>query len=159
MNGDKRKAIVIVGGGFGGITAAKKLRKADADVTLIDRSNHHLFQPLLYQVATAALSPGDIAAPIRAIGCKNPGLRVILGEVEKVLADENRLLISNGRTVEYDELILAPGSRYNYFGNEEWEKYAPGLKSISNALDIRERILMSLEEAEQIDDPKLREPK
>lgn len=153
-----RNHIVIVGGGFGGITAAKKLKKADVDITLIDRSNHHLFQPLLYQVATAALSPGDIAAPIRAIVGKRPGLRVILGEVEKVLPDENKLLINNNRTVSYDELILAPGSQYNYFGNDNWAKDAPGLKSISDALHIRERILLSLEEAEQIDDPKLREP-
>ncbi len=158
MDFEKRKHIVIVGGGFSGITAAKKLKKADVDITIIDRSNHHLFQPLLYQVATAALSPSDIAAPIRAIVGARPGLRVILGEVEKVLLAENKLLIDSNQTVSYDELILAPGSQYNYFGNDDWKKEAPGLKSISDALNIRERILLSLEEAEQIDDPKLREP-
>jgi len=158
MNKKNRKHIVIVGGGFGGITAAKKLKASDADITIIDRSNHHLFQPLLYQVATAALSPGDISAPIRAIVGKKPGLRVILGEVEKVLADEKKLLINKDRAVSYDELILAPGSQYNYFGNDDWKKDAPGLKSIPDALNIRERILLSLEEAEQIDDPKLRSP-
>lgn len=158
MNKASRKHIVIVGGGFGGITAAKKLKKADADITVIDRSNHHLFQPLLYQVATAALSPGDISAPIRAIVGERPGLRVILGEVERVMPDEKKLLINNDRNVSYDELILAPGSQYNYFGNEDWKRGAPGLKSLSDALNIRERILLSLEEAEQIGDPKLREP-
>lgn len=158
MNNEKQRHIVIVGGGFGGISAARELRKSDAKVTLIDKSNHHLFQPLLYQVATAALSPGDIAAPIRAIIGKYSNVSVLLGEVEKVDADHKSLILADGRTITYDELILAPGSGYNYFGNDSWEEHAPGLKSIGDALRVRERILLSLEEAEQIDDPKLREP-
>ncbi len=158
MNQKKRRHIVIVGGGFGGIATAKKLRKADADITLIDKTNHHLFQPLLYQVATAALSPGDIAAPIRAIVGKYSNVKVVLGEVEKVQADDKKLVLNNGQTISYDQLVLAPGSQYNYFGNDEWEKHAPGLKSIGDALRVRERILLSLEKAEQIDDPKRREP-
>ena len=154
----KRRHIVIVGGGFGVISAARELRKSDVNVTLIDKSNHHLFQPLLYQVATAALSPGDIAAPIRAIVGKYSNVSVLLGEVENVDPKINSLYLADGRTITYDELILAPGSGYNYFGNYSWVKHAPGLKSIGDALRVRERILLSLEEAEQIDDPKLREP-
>lgn len=158
MDNENQRHIVIVGGGFGGISAARELRKSDAKVTLIDKTNHHLFQPLLYQVATAALSPGDIAAPIRAIVGKYSNVSVLLGEVEEVDADHKSLLLADGRTITYDELILAPGSGYNYFGNDSWEEHAPGLKSIGDALRVRERILLSLEEAEQIDDPKLREP-
>ncbi len=157
MNNERRH-IVIVGGGFGGISAAKKLRKADVDLTIIDRANHHLFQPLLYQVATAALSPGDIAVPIRAVLGNAPHIRVILDEVRAIDKAGNTLTLSNDETISFDELILAPGSHYNYFGNEEWEAFAPGLKSIANALDVRERILLSLEEAEKLEDPKLREP-
>src|SRR5699024_1736354 len=158
MDRKNRKHIVIVGGGFGGVSAAKQLRKADVDVTLIDRSNHHLFQPLLYQVATAALSPGDIAAPIRAIVGEQPGMRVLLGEVTNVHPEKKYLELADGRTIDYDQLVMAPGAQYNYFGNDEWEEHAPGLKSIPDALGTRERILLSLEEAEQIEDPKLREP-
>jgi NADH dehydrogenase len=155
---EKRQHIVIVGGGFGGISAAKVLKKAPVDLTIIDRTNHHLFQPLLYQVATAALSPGDIAVPIRAIVGSKPNVRVLLGNVNEVNKAEKELSLADGRKIGFDKLILAPGARYNYFGNESWEKHAPGLKSISDALQIRERILLSLEEAEQLDDPKLREP-
>lgn len=155
---EERKHIVIVGGGFGGISAAKILKKAPADITIIDRTNHHLFQPLLYQVATAALSPGDIAVPIRAIVGSKSNVRVLLGKVTGVDKSEKKLSLADGRTVTFDKLILAPGARYNYFGNENWERHAPGLKSISDALQIRERILLSLEEAEQLSDPKLREP-
>jgi len=158
MAKQESRHIVIVGGGFGGISAAKQLKKADVKVTLIDKSNHHLFQPLLYQVATAALSPGDIAAPIRTIIGNQPGIRVLLGEVMNIYPEKKYLDIADGRTIDYDQLILAPGAQYNYFGNEEWKNHAPGLKSISDALNTRERILLSLEEAEQIDDPKLREP-
>lgn len=158
MNQQSRRQIVIVGGGFGGIAAARKLRKADADVILIDKTNHHLFQPLLYQVATAALSPGDIAAPIREIVGKYENVRVLMGEVVAVHPDEKEIVLSDERSIRYDQLILAPGSKYNYFGNEDWERHAPGLKSIGDALRVRERILLSLEKAEQIDDPRLREP-
>ncbi len=153
-----RKHIVIVGGGFGGINAAKELKKADLDITIIDQTNHHLFQPLLYQVATAALSPGDIAVPIRSIIRKKPGVKVIQGTVVDINEDENYLYLKDGDRINFDYLILAPGARYNYFGNDEWEENAPGLKSIRNALDIRETILLSLERADRIEDPKLREP-
>ena len=157
MNSTKRK-IVIIGGGFGGITAAKELKGTDAEVTLIDKANHHLFQPLLYQVATAALSPGDIATPIRALVGKDSGIKVILGEVENIDPKNKNLTLLKGEIIAYDQLILAAGAKYNYFGNEQWEHHAPGLKSISDALQVRERILLSLEEAEQISAPELRKP-
>ncbi|HEX6982378.1 MAG TPA: NAD(P)/FAD-dependent oxidoreductase [Balneolaceae bacterium] len=152
-----RKHVVIIGGGFGGISAAKKLKKADVDVTLIDKTNYHLFQPLLYQVATAAMSPGDIAIPIRAVLGKR-GMKVIMGHAVNINRQENYVELKNGRQINFDYLIVAPGSQYNYFGNDEWEDFAPGLKSIADGLRVRERILLSLEEAEQLDDPTLREP-
>lgn len=155
---NQQEHIVIVGGGFGGIAVAKKLRKSSHQVTLIDKSNHHLFQPLLYQVATAALSPGDIAAPIRAVLGKDSGVKVVMGKVDQVQPESKTVWLHDGRAITYDRLVLAPGAKYNYFGNEDWEEHAPGLKSIYDALNIRERILLSLEEAEQIEDPALREP-
>ena len=153
-----RKHVVIVGGGFGGINAAKKLRKANVDITLIDKTNHHLFQPLLYQVATAALSPGDIAVPIRSIFGKRKGFKILLGNVVSVNKQENYISLESGRKINFDYLVLAPGAQYNYFGNDDWESHATGLKSIGDALQVREHILLSLEKAEQLDDPKLREP-
>ncbi|HLR30920.1 MAG TPA: NAD(P)/FAD-dependent oxidoreductase, partial [Fodinibius sp.] len=153
-----RKHVVIVGGGFAGISVAKKLKKAEVDLTIVDSNNHHLFQPLLYQVATAALSPGDIATPIRAILGQRKGLRVLLGKVTDIRRDQRLIELKNGRRIGFDYLVLAPGARYNYFGNDDWPKHAPGLKSIGDALQVRERILLSLEEAEQLEDPKLREP-
>lgn len=150
--------VVIIGGGFGGISTAKKLKKADVDITIIDKTNHHLFQPLLYQVATAALSPGDIALPIRAILGQRKGLKVLLGNVTSVNKQQQFLTLANGKEIHFDYLIMAPGAQYNYFGNDDWVEHAPGLKSIGDALQIRERILLSLEKAEQINDPKLREP-
>jgi len=157
MKTQKRK-IVILGGGFGGLNTAKALKGADAEITLVDKANHHLFQPLLYQVATAALSPGDIATPLRALVGKDSGIRVILGEVEKVDPENKTLSLLDGKTVPYDQLVIAAGAKYNYFGNPQWEEHAPGLKSLSDALQVRERILLSLEEAEQIPDPNLRKP-
>lgn len=154
----KGDRVVIVGGGFGGIMAAKKLRSSGCRVTLIDKTNHHLFQPLLYQVATAALSPGDIAVPIRAVLGKSSGIRVLLGKVTSVDKEGQNVQLEDGRSIPYDRLVLAPGAQYDYFGNDEWEKHAPGLKTISDALQLRERLLLSLEEAEQLSDPKLREP-
>lgn len=154
----ERKHVVIVGGGFGGISAAQKLKKANVDITIIDKTNHHLFQPLLYQVATAALSPGDIAVPIRAILGRRKGLKVLLGKVVNVDKQQNFIELEGGRKINFDYLVLAPGAQYNYFGNDDWQNHAPGLKSIGDALQVRERILLSLEKAEQIDDPKLREP-
>ncbi|MFW6348042.1 MAG: NAD(P)/FAD-dependent oxidoreductase, partial [Cyclonatronaceae bacterium] len=151
-----KRHIVIIGGGFGGINAAKKLAKAEVDITLIDKNNHHLFQPLLYQVATAALSPGDIAEPIRAIVGDYPNVDVMLAEVSSVDEEGKAVVLSDGRRIDYDSLVMAAGAQYNYFGNDNWEKHAPGLKSIADALKIRERILLSLEKADQILDPEKR---
>lgn len=153
-----RRQIVIIGGGFAGITTASKLKHIDADVTLIDKANHHLFQPLLYQVATGALSPGDIAAPLRAILGKDSKVSVVLGEVKKIHPQEKFLSLVNGRAIQFDQLVLAPGAQYNYFGNDAWAEHAPGLKTLSDALKVRERILQSLEEAEQLEDPQVRQP-
>ncbi len=152
------KKVVIVGGGFGGISVAKQLAGSDADVTIVDRTNHHLFQPLLYQVATAALSPGDIAIPIRAIFSGNKNIRVILGNVINIQKNDQKIELEDGELIPFDYLVLAPGARYNYFGNEAWEDHAPGLKSVTDALQIRERILISLEEAEKIPDVEKRKP-
>lgn len=146
----KRRHIVIVGGGFGGIATAKAFRNTDVDVTIIDRLNHHLFQPLLYQVATAELSPGDIAAPIRSIMAQNPRVKVVLGEVEKICPEEKSLLLKSGHTISFDQLVLATGAQYNYFGHKEWAEYAPGMKSIGDALKVREQILLTMEEAEHL---------
>ena len=151
-----RPEIVIVGGGFGGISVAKALRKTDCNVTLVDKRNHHLFQPLLYQVATAALSPGDIAVPIRAIFGNDKNIRTVLGEVISIDKTKNRIHLSDGSFLDFDYLILAPGAIYNYFGNKQWKDHAPGLKTLKNALSVRERILVSLEEADKIEDPEVR---
>jgi NADH dehydrogenase len=151
-----RPEVVIVGGGFGGISAAKALRKSDCNITLVDKRNHHLFQPLLYQVATAALSPGDIAVPIRAIFGDDKNVRTVLGEVVSIDKTGKRLQLADDSSIDFDYLILAPGAVYNYFGNEHWKNYAPGLKTLKNALSVRERILISLEEADKLDDPRAR---
>ncbi|HSP83423.1 MAG TPA: NAD(P)/FAD-dependent oxidoreductase, partial [Gillisia sp.] len=143
---------------FAGLSVAKQLKNSPCRVTIIDKSNHHLFQPLLYQVATAALSPGDIAAPIRAILGKRSTARVLLGEVNNINFQEHSLALTDGRIINFDKLVMAPGAKYNYFGNNDWENFAPGLKTIGDALKIRERILLSLEEAEQREDPILRKP-
>ncbi|MEX2605639.1 MAG: NAD(P)/FAD-dependent oxidoreductase [Gracilimonas sp.] len=152
------KNVIIVGGGFAGISAAKKLASSDFNVTIVDKTNHHLFQPLLYQVATAALSPGDIAMPIRAIFSKQKNVNVVLGEVTKIDKESRKVHLKDGSILPFNYLVLAPGAQYNYFGNDSWEKHAPGLKTISDALEIRERILLSLEKAEQISDPEKRKP-
>src|SRR5213595_2573505 len=143
--------VVIVGAGFGGLEAAKLLIKEPVRMTVIDRTNHHLFQPLLYQIATAALSPADIAAPIRGIlgRCKNT--EVILGEVKSVNV-ETRTVNTGERDISYDYLILATGARHSYFGHDEWEKLAPGLKSLEDAIEIRRRLLLAFEYAEKITD-------
>jgi len=146
------KNVVIIGGGFGGLTAAKELAKLNFHLTIIDRTNHHLFQPLLYQVATAALSPADIAIPIRSIFSENRNVEVLLGEVTSIDKD-NRKVFFNGTELEFDYLIIATGSRHSYFGKDEWEKYAPGLKTLNDALKIREIILLSLEAAEKEKNP------
>jgi len=144
----KRQQVVIVGAGFGGLAAAKRLAGRDVDVTLVDRRNHHVFQPLLYQVATAALSPADIAGPIRAIFSRAPNVRVLLEEVTSVKTFDCRVELKSGARLDYDWLILATGARHSYFGNEEWGAHAPGLKSIEDALAIRRKILLALEQAE-----------
>ncbi len=143
--------VIIVGGGFGGLEAAKKLAGQPVRVTVIDRTNYHLFQPLLYQVATAALSPADIAAPIRAILSKCRNMAVILSEVRAVDVEAKKILTTDCE-FSYDYLVLATGSRHSYFGHDEWEKLAPGLKSLEDAIEIRRRILMAFEYAEKITD-------
>lgn len=152
-----RPHVVIVGAGFGGLAAAKRLAGGDVGVTLVDRRNHHVFQPLLYQVATAALSPADIAGPIRSIfrGARN--VRVILDEVTGVDTLRNGVQLQSGAELRYDWLILATGARHSYFGHDEWNAHAPGLKSIDDALVIRRRILLALERAETETDPRRRE--
>ncbi|MBK6419621.1 MAG: NAD(P)/FAD-dependent oxidoreductase [Ignavibacteria bacterium] len=142
-----RRRVVIVGGGFGGLSAAKALMNSDVDVTLIDKTNHHLFQPLLYQVATAALSPGDVAQPIRSILRSSRNLHVVMTTVTNIDTQRKEVITTDG-AYQYDSLILAPGARHSYFGHEEWEQNAPGLKDLSDALLIRERILRTFEEAE-----------
>lgn len=145
----KKKHVVIIGGGFGGLICARALRKKKVHITIIDRTNHHLFQPLLYQIATAALSPGDIAMPIRAVFRDDSNVDVLLGEVNSVDQERRKVWCTNGLELSYDYLVMAPGSTYNYFGNENWRKDAPSLKSLDGALRIRERILYSLEKAEE----------
>ena len=147
----QKPRVVIVGAGFGGLEAAKKLACEDVRVTVIDRTNHHLFQPLLYQVATAALSPADIAAPIRAVLSKSKNMEVILADVHAVDVNAKKVKMVEGE-IDYDYLILATGARHSYFGHPEWEKLAPGLKSLEDAVEIRRRILMAFEYAEKISD-------
>src|SRR5205809_3273518 len=144
--------VVIIGGGFGGLEAAKKLACKNVRVTVIDRTNYHLFQPLLYQVATAALSPADIAAPIRAILSKCKNLEVILAELHSVDVDTKKVKMADGAELDYDFLILATGARHSYFGHDDWEKLAPGLKSLEDAIEVRRRLLMAFEYAERITD-------
>lgn len=144
-----KKQVVIIGGGFGGLTAAKKFHKTEFDVLLIDKTNHHLFQPLLYQVATAALSPGDISVPIRWILRRSKNISVILGEVIKICKNESKVHLKDGEEIKFDYLIVAAGSRHSYFGNDSWEIFAPGLKTLEDALNIREKMLLAFEKAER----------
>jgi len=145
--------VVIVGGGFAGLSAAKALRGKPVRVTLVDRRNHHLFQPLLYQVATATLSPGDIASAIRWILRHAGNVRVILGNVDAIDPVARRVHLDDGATLDYDYVIVAPGARHAYFGHPEWEQHAPGLKTLEDALEIRRRILLAFERAERESDP------
>lgn len=140
--------VVIIGAGFGGLYAARALKHAPVEITVVDRRNHHLFQPLLYQVATAGLSPGDIAYPIRAILARQKNARVLLAGASAVDLQARKVILRDGE-VRYDFLILAPGVRHAYFGHDEWEKLAPGLKSLEDALEIRRRILLAFEKAER----------
>jgi len=145
--------VVIIGGGFGGLNAAKALRRAPVRVTVVDRHNHHLFQPLLYQVATATLSPGDIASPIRWILRHARNTRVWLGEIRTIDLKNRRVMLVDGASTAYDYLIIATGTSHTYFGHDEWASNAPGLKTLEDALDIRRRILVAFEQAERETDP------
>ncbi|HET8969077.1 MAG TPA: FAD-dependent oxidoreductase, partial [Gaiellaceae bacterium] len=155
-----RPHVVIIGGGFGGLTAARSFKRVPVDVTLIDRNNHHTFQPLLYQVATATLNPSDITAPIRHVLRDQKNVTVLLAEVTGIDAAERHVTIDEGegrlRHIDYDYLIAAPGARHAYFGHDDWEPSAPGLKTIDDALEIRRRFLLAFERAELTDDPKER---
>ncbi len=142
-----RKRVVIIGGGFGGLTAAQSLRHVD--VVLIDRTNHHLFQPLLYQVATAALSPGDIAWPLRTIFRRQPHVRVAMDEVLSIDRAARLVLLRDSAPIAFDILIVAPGSRHSYFGHDAWERSAPGIKTLADAVHLREKMLLAFEDAER----------
>jgi NADH dehydrogenase len=144
--------VVIIGGGFGGLAAAKALARASVRVTLVDRHNYHLFQPLLYQVATATLSAGDIGAPIRWVLRRASNVRVLLAEAQAVDVAAKRIRFSDGSTLDYDYLIVATGARHAYFGHPEWEAFAPGLKTLDDALLMRRRILLAFERAEREED-------
>ena len=146
----RRPQVVIVGAGFGGLSAARALCGKGADVTIVDKQNHHLFQPLLYQVATAGLSPADIAAPIRSIVRKHKATRVLLDEVIGVDPHRREVVLADGPPLSYDQLILATGARHSYFGRDEWAEFAPGLKTIDDATRLRRNILFALEHAEAL---------
>jgi NADH:ubiquinone reductase (H+-translocating) len=145
----KTPEVVIIGGGFGGLNAARKLCKYPVNLTVLDRKNHHTFQPLLYQVATAGLSPGEIAAPIRGVlrGCKN--LRVLMGEVVGFDLDQKLVMLRDESAIPYDYLVLAAGATHSYFGHPEWSELAPGLKTLEDATEIRRRVLLAFELAER----------
>ena len=140
--------VVIVGGGFGGLYAAKELAEKNVRVTLVDRTNHHLFQPLLYQVATAGLSPADIAQPIRHILKEAKNTEVVMAEVDRIDPQSKQVHTTKGLIFSYDYLIVAAGARHSYFGHDEWERFAPGLKNLADALELRRRILQAFEAAE-----------
>jgi NADH:ubiquinone reductase (H+-translocating) len=148
--------VVIVGGGFGGLYAARALEDAEVRITIVDRRNHHVFQPLLYQVAMAALSPGDIASPIRWILRRQQNVEVILADVQSIDAAARRLVLADGE-IGYDYLIVASGATHAYFGHDEWRRTAPGLKTLEDALDIRRRVLLAFERAERETDPDARQ--
>lgn len=150
-NVGSRPRIVIVGAGFGGLACAKALADTEVDVTVIDRRNHNLFQPLLYQVATAALSPADISEPIRRTLGRSDNIHVLMGEVVSVDTDAHTVSLTDGAAISYDSLVIATGSKYNYFGHQDWQKHAPGLKSI-HARQIRHRLLLAFEQAERSQD-------
>ena len=140
---DRPHQVVIIGGGFGGLNAALTLKRAPVQITLLDRRNFHLFQPLLYQVATGGLSPANIAAPLRAVLRRQQNTEVLLAEVMDINVTERRVLLREGDGLGYDSLIVATGARHHYFGKHHWEQLAPGLKTIEEATDIRRRILLA----------------
>src|SRR5215467_15589934 len=145
--------VIILGGGFGGLLAAQKLKRAPVRVTLIDRRNFHLFQPLMYQVATGSLSPGEIAAPLRGVLSRQKNVEVLLGEADDIDPDKNRIRLKDGAEFEYDSLIVATGSKTSYYGNDSWRDFAPSLKSIEEATAIRHKILLAFECAERAATP------
>jgi len=147
---------VVIGGGFAGLAAARALARAAVDVTLVDRKNHHVFQPLLYQVAAAGLSPAEIASPIRRILRRQANVRVLLGEVVAIDPNEKRVRLADSGELGYDFLILAAGATHSYFGHDAWEPHAPGLKTIEDALEIRRRALIAFEQAERSEDAEAR---
>ena len=149
--------VVIIGGGFGGLYAAQQLGRADVEVTLIDKRNFHLFQPLLYQVAMGGLSPGDIASPLRGVLSAQKNTRVLMGEVTDVDPNQQAVSLNDGRTVPYDSLIVATGMSHFYFGRDDWADAAPGLKTVEDALEMRRRIFAAFEKAENTTDPDLRQ--
>ena len=149
--------VIVIGSGFGGLYACKELSHREASVTLIDRTNHHLFQPLLYQVATAGLAPGDIAQPARHILRRAKNIEVVMGEVSAVEPDSKTVVLADGRKYSYDYLIVAAGARHSYFGHDDWERDAPGLKSLEDALELRSRILSAFELAESVAELEARE--
>jgi NADH dehydrogenase len=148
--------VVVIGGGFAGLAAARALARAPVDVTLVDRKNHHVFQPLLYQVAAAGLSPAEIASPIRRILRRQANVRVLLGDVVAIDAKGKRVRLADSGELGYDFLILAAGATHSYFGHDAWEPHAPGLKTIEDALEIRRRALLAFEQAERSEDAELR---
>jgi NADH dehydrogenase len=149
----KRSKVIIIGGGFGGLSAAQALKSAPVDVTMIDRRNYHLFQPLCNQVATGSLSPGEIAAPLRGVLGRQKNTRVLLGDVDDIDPVAKRVLLADGASFDYDFLIAAAGSQTSYYGHDEWQKWAPGLKSVEEATTLRHKILYAFEVAERLDDP------
>jgi NADH dehydrogenase len=140
--------IVVIGGGFGGLSFLQKARKSNNEFTLIDKTNHHLFQPLLYQVATAVLSPADITVPIRNLFKNDSNVKVKLGEVVNINKEKKQIVLKNDDVIDYDKLIVSTGASYSYFGNDNWGKFSNGLKNINDALDIRDKILKAFEKAE-----------
>src|SRR5580765_303804 len=146
---DSPHRVVILGGGFGGLRAARKLKRAPVQVKLFDRRNFHLFQPLMYQVATGSLSPGEIAAPLRSVLSKQKNTEVLLGEATDIDPDKNRIGLKDGAEFEYDSLIVATGSQTSYYGNDSWRAVAPSLKSVEEATAIRHKILYAFERAER----------
>ncbi len=150
--GEKHR-VVILGGGFGGLAAAQKLKRAPVEVTLIDRRNFHLFQPLLYQVATGSLSPGEIAAPLRGVLSKQKNTQVLMGEAVDIDPQAKRVILRDGATFEYDSLIVATGTQTSYYGNDSWRQWAPSLKSVEEATAIRHKILYAFERAERAATP------
>ena len=153
MTKENKKRIVIIGCGFGGLEAARALHDADVAITLVDRTNHHLFQPLLYQVATAGLSAPAIAAPVRHLFRNQSNVTTLLGEAVAVDPAARLVRLADGGVLPYDHLIVAPGSTHSYFGHDDWARFAPGLKTLADAFEIRRRVLLAFEEAEKVQDP------